>query len=480
VNIDFIDERGMSPLPEIPTTTVTTDATTVVSDASGGQNPWANVASDAWRPQSTSPMRSQTLSQIAGNTEASAVSNDVLYIHQLELDLVHSGGLAAQDVSANEHHLGKDSQALLDGRPSILVHDVSQGGAFAQDSYLTGRPSPTISQIGVDTHLNNFGVARDANGVEHFLFTDVDKASPELRNEIDLEKTAVSVLEHAQKSGRSPQEQQQLIAELSQSYLSEIHRMAATGEQPPAALTAQEATGAVRQAMEQSQNQTTDKIANGTASESTASGGKSETVDDQMKTLIASSLSEYARQPGMLGTVAYPPQVVDAVAEKSKSGSSYGMTNYKVSLAAAEPGKSPVEVELKEIVPAPGSSDPGDMHTADAARVVENGQAFDGSASPVLGHAEINGHSYLVRPVDPSLPKISFDQLNFAEQESYVEDVGTVLARMHARNANDLRNITQWANGNDAEIQQNLERFATDYEHHLQDVSAALRSGSST
>jgi hypothetical protein len=392
------------------------------------------------------------------------------------MDLVHTGGLAAQDVSANERYLGTNSQALLDGRPSILVHDVSQGGAFEQESYLTGHPSPVVSEIGVDTHLNNFGVARDANGIEHFLFTDVDKASPNLRNEIDLEKTAVSVLEHAQKSGRSPEQQQRLVGDLAESYLSELHRLSYTGAPAPAALSAQETTGAVRQAMEQTQTQT-NLAAHTEGSDRTAAGGTGEAVTDQTKSLIASSLSAYARQPGMLGTVAYPPQIINAVAEKSTSGSSFGMTNYKVSLASAEPGKAPVEVELKEIVPPAGSSRPGDMHTADAAHVVANAQYFDGNASAVLGHAEINGHSYLVRTADPSIPKISFDRLSFADQESYVQSVGTVLARMHARDPADLKSLTQWAAGSDAEIQRNLQQFAVDYEHHLQVLSAALRQG---
>lgn len=464
----------MSLLPDRSTIgAATNDSTAVASDTSANPNLWAGVASDMWRPHSTAPTKST--SQLAGRTEAPAVSNDVLYIHQMELDLVHTGGLAAQDVSANERYLGKNSQALLDGRPSILVHDVGQDGAFEQESYLTGRPSPVVGETGVDTHLNNFGVARDANGVEHFLFTDVDKASPNLRNEIDLEKTAVSVIEHAQKTGRSPEQQQRLVGDFAQSYLSEIHRLSSTGDQAPAALTAQEATGAVQQAMEQTQNHTNNAAHPESSDRNTAVGGSGEAVTDQMKATIASQLSDYARQPGMIGTVAYPPQIINAVAERSTSGSSFGMTNYKVSLASAEPGKPPIEVELKEIVPPPGSSNPGDMHIADAAHVVANAQFFDGNASAVLGHAEIDGHSYLVRAVDPSVPKISFDRLRFADQETYVQNVGAVLARMHARNPDDLRNITQWSAGSDAEIQHKLQQFAADYEHHLQALSAALR-----
>ncbi|HEY9718012.1 MAG TPA: DUF2252 family protein, partial [Trichormus sp.] len=291
----------MSLLPDRSTIgAATNDSTAVASDTSANPNLWAGVASDMWRPHSTAPTKST--SQLAGRTEAPAVSNDVLYIHQMELDLVHTGGLAAQDVSANERYLGKNSQALLDGRPSILVHDVGQDGAFEQESYLTGRPSPVVGETGVDTHLNNFGVARDANGVEHFLFTDVDKASPNLRNEIDLEKTAVSVIEHAQKTGRSPEQQQRLVGDFAQSYLSEIHRLSSTGDQAPAALTAQEATGAVQQAMEQTQNHTNNAAHPESSDRNTAVGGSGEAVTDQMKATIASQLSDYARQPGMIGT----------------------------------------------------------------------------------------------------------------------------------------------------------------------------------
>jgi len=450
------------------------DSTAVVSDTSANQVAWASIASDAWRPQPGPQTNDKKSPPAKIANEGRAISDDVLYIHQLELDLVHTGGLASQDLTPNERYLGRDSQALLDGRPSILIHDVSQSGAFAQESFLTGRPSPIASQIGVDTHLNNFGVTRDANGVEHFLFTDVDKTSPDLRNEIDLEKTAVSVLEHAQRSGRSTQDQQKLVGDLTSSYLAEIRRLAATGQQPPAALTAQEATGAIQQAMEETQRS---NVSHQETRDRTPASSSSETsnVSDQTRAAIANSLSEYVQQPGMSSKVAYPIQIVHAVQEKSSSGSSFGMTNYRISLASKEPGGAPVEVELKEVVPAPGSSDPGNMHSADAANVVANAQYFDGSTSPVLGHAQVNGHSYLVRPNEANTPKVSFDKLSFADQESYVQNVGVVLARMHARNADDLRNITTWAAGKDAVIQQNLERFAADYENHLQALSATLR-----
>lgn len=369
--------------------------------------------------------------------------------------------------------------------PALFMFDVL--GPYADLAVLSPRRAPVV-WIDGDAHYGNFGVIVGNDSHPVWGLNDYDmacKGSPAM----DLDRLAFSLVSGMTARGL---DSDGISIVLARSYLDEVQRISQSGP-TVGYLKAEETTGAIRKMIDKAADVRRDDwiLQYATRGKEVKTwhlllNDAVQVVDRPTADKICASLRQYeatlgpaapiARPLEIMG-VARPLQIIGVGRKVSSGGSSHGQPRYYALVQNAVATEPPVLLEIKQELPAPlvawdGDAGraviaskgnwTGDVSRADAAQIVRAQHAM-GLDNPLVGATRIDGLSYLVREREPCGASLTDKDLQTVQDyELLAAAAGRVLARAHARSADQARAILSWA-GDAKPFSERLERFAHAY-----------------
>jgi uncharacterized protein (DUF2252 family) len=257
--------------------------------------------------------------------------------------------------------LMRESASLLFRAMPALFHEDLRG-AWASEARLLERPAPQVPVVG-DAHLGNLGTFRGPKGESVWGLNDFDQAgiaSPE----VDLTRLATSVVLTAREAGLDAKAQADAAESFANAYFKELERLADGGDNPGAFVKKKEARGKVDDLISQadatSSREALEKYVHLDAKQGPRfhSTDTLRPVPSSLERELDEALVAYEKRlGGAADTVKRPLRVLDVAQRLDAGGSSYGLGRYYVLVEAEGAKKSPVLLEVKELL-APSISRP--------------------------------------------------------------------------------------------------------------------------
>jgi uncharacterized protein (DUF2252 family) len=354
------------------------------------------------------------------------------------------GDLIALDPAAFRRKFRKMAAspfAFYRGSAALFYADLT--GAYADDSFLDDRTSRVW--IHGDLHAENFGTYMNASGQLVFNVNDFDEAyvGPFTW---DLKRFAASVALIGYAKALSDDVIGDLVSRFAAAYRTELRAIAAGGEEAIGSITLDNATGVLRQVLQEARLSTrVDLLARQTTIEDYerrfAPADGVYPVDAQTQARVVDAFHRYLATlpPGSANARPVSAQIKDVVLRKGVGIGSAGLPSYNLLLEGhTQALENDVVIYMKQAqVPAVA------RHIEDQRvrgyflhqghRTAESQRALQAHADPWCGYTELDGVGQLVAEVSPYAADLDWADVNEAETlVAVVTDLGRAVARMHS------------------------------------------------
>jgi len=331
--------------------------------------------------------------------------------------------------------------AFYRGSASLFYADMT--GAFADDSFLDEYTRRVW--IHGDLHAENFGTYMNATGQLVFNVNDFDEAyvGPFLW---DLKRFAASVALIGYAKALSDDVIEDLVTRFARAYLTELRAIAAGGDDAIGSITLANATGVLRQVLQQARlNTRVDLLAQQTTIDDYerrfSLGDGVYPVEDGTRADVIEAFHRYldTLPPGSANVRPVAVTIKDVVLRKGVGIGSAGLPSYNLLLEGhTQALENDVVIYMKQAqVPAVA------RHIADERvrgyfrhqghRTSESQRALQAHADPWCGYTDLSGVGQLVAEVSPYAADLDWADVNEPEVlAAVVTDLGRAVARMHS------------------------------------------------
>lgn len=342
---------------------------------------------------------------------------------------------------------------LAKRNPELLALKAQQMGdsafAFFRGSaplyYSDVRAEAQLASLAIplqgDFHLENLGTYRTSSGGVAYDLNDFDEAftGPYLW---ELARCAVSIhLAADEHTKLSRSEREALVHGFLTAFHRRLGQLVKHPEDLARPLQAHDVTGPVRAAIREAEKQDREAFLQKLAPQARFKAGKKlRAVDSVTRQAVIEAVSGYSS--GRPEGIAYFR--VKDVGERIAGVASLG--RYRFVALIEGPTASPADdrvLELKEAMPSASGAPSG---RDEASRVVEATRYFLPEADPLLGVARFQGHSMLVRELQPAKGGVELAELTSKSDFTvFLEDAAQVAARSVARSGQGTRILGEFA-----------------------------------
>jgi uncharacterized protein (DUF2252 family) len=331
--------------------------------------------------------------------------------------------------------------AFYRGSASLFYADMT--GAYADDAFLDEHTRRVW--IHGDLHAENFGTYMNASGQLVFNVNDFDEAyvGPFIW---DLKRFSASVALIGYAKALSDDVIEDLVTRFAGAYLTELRAIAAGGDDAIGSITLANATGVLRQVLQQARLNTRVALL---AQQTTIDdyerrfsvGDGVYPVADGTKATVTEAFHRYldTLPPGSATVRPVSVMIKDVVLRKGVGIGSAGLPSYNLLLEGhTQALENDVVIYMKQAqVPAVA------RHITDERvrgyflhqghRTAESQRALQAHADPWCGYTELNGVGQLVAEVSPYAADLDWADVNEPEVlAAVVTDLGRAVARMHS------------------------------------------------
>jgi uncharacterized protein (DUF2252 family) len=352
-------------------------------------------------------------------------------------------GLSATVLAQREAMMGANPATFFRANPGLFYDDLR--GAYREQAELLPRRAPLMLIAG-DCHLGNFGTLRTSDGAVLWSLNDFDLARPGSPAE-DLARLATSLA----------LEDPQLVAPMAQAYLHEIDRLAETRAPSAAGIAEPEARGKVAKLIaNRTQKTQRDLLKTFAQPDRTRLLRNHELAELSAETRqqLSQLLESYDRLQPPTPELRRPLEVLDVAAKLGSGGNTFGLKRFYVLVAATD--GLPRILEVKQELP-----------PADAGLLDQRLSALEAKYEPTMAAMTLADEVYLVRERQPA--KGSLDEVD----SQVAEQAGTVLARVHGRQAQVIR---EWVGSERQMLIERLQALAELYAEQVKADQAFLNS----
>lgn len=418
----------------------------------------------------TSSLSSKTIT--TSNRNLVAPEKSVAFIRDFNGGL----GLKPADLQEKQKRMAESSFVLFRAMPSLFYKDIK--GEFAASAKLLSRTAPNIV-INGDMHIENFGTFRGPDGKAVWGINDFDqsdKGSPEW----DLERLATSAIFVARQAGLGVEAEKALVSTITKKYVDTVKDISQGKESTTPYLSSEKSVGVIKDLVDKSSLEKRKKfLEKYTSIDSKGnyqflSNDKLKPVSSDRASKIKSALSSYEDQIGKDSGVAKPLRILDVTEKLGSGGSSYGLPRYYALVANDDPGKAPIILEVKALLPAPIKS-PSSTTGADGEKTVERQQTLSSYTNPLVGSLKMDNRSFLVRELEPEKNTYTTDKIdNLSDATELFEQAAKVLARAHSQVSGQAEVISNWIGKDEKTLTKRLTDFSRKYADQTEVVRQEL------
>jgi uncharacterized protein (DUF2252 family) len=328
-------------------------------------------------------------------------------------------------------------------RGSACVFYADMTGAYADNAFLDDHTSRVW--IHGDLHAENFGTYMNSSGQLVFNVNDFDEAyvGPFIW---DLKRFSASVALIGYAKALSDHVISDLVTRFARAYLAELRGIAAGGDDAIGSITLENATGVLRQVLQQARlNTRVDLLKQQTTIDNYerrfSLGDGVYEIDDAIRATVVEAFHDYLSTlpPSSANLRPVALQIKDVVLRKGVGIGSAGLPSYNLLLEGhTQALENDVVIYMKQAqVPAVA------RHIVDERvrgyflhqghRTAESQRALQAHADPWCGYTQLGGVGQLVAEVSPYAADLDWSDVNEPETlAAVVTDLGRAVARMHS------------------------------------------------
>ena len=392
-------------------------------------------------------------------------NNTILYDPLLSVEFINrfdsSLGLTESDIN-KKHLLMKESPLkYFTMNPSLFINDIKN--QYSECSKLLKRESPQMV-INGDLHLNNFGTMYNKNKKVVWGINDFDQAGSG-KPEWDIERLSVSFILAAQELGFKKEKRIKLVEKIADAYFENILK---EYTQNDPYLTKKHSDVPVKELIEKDEeNDQMSLLKKFTVKDHNnnyvfKSNHDLVSVDGQTKNKIQKSINNYFNQTIPFSDSVRPDKILDISEKIDSGGSSYGLKRYWILSGFSDPSRSPVILDLKEILPSPLNNNDQDKYFTQRQKIL------GGYLNFLTDTLIMDNKTFLIREredvksrIDLNNIRKSEDLINLAVQSS------KITARSHSYTIEQNKMLKNWLLDDKKQFSDNLIKFSFNYTEQI-------------